>query len=151
MLDRLYTPMDWYWQVGSDRGRFWSSKLGNWVPTLPEDVGFTKIGTIEELAGALTIFGLPTPYTDLVDVKKEAERRILLVMTDYQQRNELNFLQESMINFGIDVTSWPADLKQFYFEYKRKWDEIKRLRARCANIEAMTPVPENFRDDIHWM
>lgn len=149
MSDYNYNPMDWYWQVGEDRGKFWSSKLGGWTQETPEVL--TKIGSLEELAEVLAPYGLVTPFTDTRDVKKEAERRILLVMTDYQQRNELNFLQESMINFGIDVTSWPADLKQFYFEYKRKWDEIKRLRARCANIEAMTPVPENFRDDVHWM
>lgn len=151
MSDFNYTPMDWYWQVGADRGKFWSSKLGNWVPQLPDGVGLTKIASVEELTEVLTIYGLPTPFTNTMDIKKEAERRILLVMTDYQQRNELNFLQESMISFGLDVSSWPSDLKDFYFNYKRKWDEIKRLRARCANIEAMTPVPENFRDDIHWM
>ena len=63
MVDLLkgYTPTDWFWIVGGDEARLWSSAAGAWVETLPEGAGFTRIANERELTDVLAPYGLLGP------------------------------------------------------------------------------------------
>ena len=45
----IYDPNDWYWIVGGDENRFWSSATKAYVDTLPNDAGVTRIASEAEL------------------------------------------------------------------------------------------------------
>lgn len=54
-----YDPSDWYWIVGGDESRFWSSQAGAYVAELPEGAGVTRIANEFELIDVLVGAGLP--------------------------------------------------------------------------------------------
>lgn len=56
-----YNPHDWYWIVGGDESRFWSSAAGAYVEQLPEGAGFTRILSEAELDDVLAPYGLLGP------------------------------------------------------------------------------------------
>jgi hypothetical protein len=61
MITTELFPKDWYWIVGGDRSRWWSSAAGAYVEILPEDAGVTSILDEEELTNVLALYGLPGP------------------------------------------------------------------------------------------
>jgi CTP:molybdopterin cytidylyltransferase MocA len=56
-----YDPFDWYWIVGGDDSRFWSSKAGAWVDEMPDGAGVTRIASEAELDEVLAAYGLLGP------------------------------------------------------------------------------------------
>lgn len=48
-----YDITDWYWIVGGDETRYWSSAADDWVTTLPPDAGVTRIDTEDSLKRVL--------------------------------------------------------------------------------------------------
>lgn len=52
---------DWYWIVGDDTSRLWSSKTNNWVSSAPEGAGITYIDTDYNLSVVLAGAGLIGP------------------------------------------------------------------------------------------
>lgn len=52
MILATYTPRDWYWIIGSDESRAWSSAAGSYVTEYPPD-RVTRIGTELELYDVL--------------------------------------------------------------------------------------------------
>ncbi|KFC62788.1 hypothetical protein FF80_03355 [Devosia sp. LC5] len=91
----------------------------------------------------------PTPPA-IVEVKAECRRRILLVMTEDKQRNTLAAGQTAVMQYGADPANWPVDLQQQQAEASAAWAIIVQLRARSDAIEAMNPIPLDFRDDAYW-
>lgn len=58
-----YNPFDWYWTVGNDESRYWSSKASAYVNQKPKDHGVTKIDTEANLAEVLAVYGLKGPVS----------------------------------------------------------------------------------------
>ncbi|MER9170904.1 hypothetical protein NKI12_26835 [Mesorhizobium australicum] len=56
-----YDPFNWFWIVGGDESRCWSSATRAYVDTLPADAGVTRIASEDELADVLAAYGLPGP------------------------------------------------------------------------------------------
>jgi len=71
----LFDPRDWFWIVGADESRAWSSAAGQYVTEYPGDCT-TRIGTEEELADVLRPYGLPLPLYVLDDYRKTAQAHI---------------------------------------------------------------------------
>jgi len=86
----------------------------------------------------------------VADVKAEAARRIDLIMKDYEQRNALALGQEMVLTYGPDTSTWPADKQAVLVAAMSKWEAIKALRATSDLIEAMSPIPADFREDAYW-
>lgn len=86
----------------------------------------------------------------VVEVKAEAERRILAIMPEYQQRNALAMGMEATQTYGADPDNWPEDLKRENAAVQLKWTAIKAVRAASNRLEALDPIPDNFRDDSFW-
>jgi len=98
------------------------------------------------------VIDLPAPEPVVVlpaEVKAEAERRIVAVCPEWRQRNLTARAVELTMQVAGGATldageqaEWDAGLPV--------WQEIKRLRARSDEIEAMDPIPADFRDDAYW-
>lgn len=56
-----YTPHDWFWKVGADESRIWSSKAAAYVDKLPDGAGVTRIASEDELTDVLAEYGLAGP------------------------------------------------------------------------------------------
>src|SRR5690606_9577402 len=52
-----YRPHDWYWIIGGDDSRYWSSASVSYVTELPPDAGVTRIASEQELCDVLEAAG----------------------------------------------------------------------------------------------
>ncbi len=83
-------------------------------------------------------------------VKAECRRRILLIMSEDQQRNTLAAGQAAVMQHGPDPANWPEPLQQRQEAAMSAWSEIERLRARSNEIELMEPMPADVSDNELW-
>lgn len=74
MLD-TYSPHSWFWVVGNDTSRAWSSTAGTYVTSWPAD-RVTRIASEAELTDVLRPYGLAGPHIDSQAVDAERDRRI---------------------------------------------------------------------------
>lgn len=155
-----YEADRWHWIVGEDEDRAWSSVAGAYVSTADQtyldwiEAGGlpTLIGTEEELCRVLRQAGLTAfPIALVEDVKAEAARRIEAIMPDYKQRNVMAWGLETMMIYGADPTGWPSDLQAVNNQAQAAWAAIKAIRTRSDEIEAMDPIPADFREDAYWL
>lgn len=94
-------------------------------------------------------FIAPSPIVVSIEaIKAECRRRILLVMTEDQQRNTLAAGQAAMMEYGSDPSAWPVDLQNRQNAAMIAWVEIERLRARSNEIETMNPIPDVLDDEL---
>lgn len=88
MID--YDARNWYWQIGADTSRYWSSAVGGYVNIVPADTGFTHIASETELWDVLaTQAPDKLPATDprrlrRTNAEAQALRSRLLTATDTQ-------------------------------------------------------------------
>lgn len=87
--------------------------------------------TLEEVAGMRS--------AKMDAIKAEAERRILAIMTEQQQRNTLALGIEFITAHGADPAAWPAARKAIFQAAMTQWAAIKALRARSNALEAQIP------------
>lgn len=68
-------PKDWYWIVGGDDNRAWSSAAGQYVTDYPLG-SVTRILNEQELTDVLRVHGLARPLVSSADVNAERDRRM---------------------------------------------------------------------------
>ncbi len=56
----VFIIRNWFWQIGKDASRYWSSAAGTYVAEAPED-RITAVPSLEDLQAALAQLGLPAP------------------------------------------------------------------------------------------
>jgi len=83
-------------------------------------------------------------------IKAECRRRILLIMTEDQQRNTLAAGQAAAMEHGNNPAGWPPELQARQAAAMMAWQEIGRLRTRSNLIEAMEPSPVDISDNTLW-
>ena len=96
------------------------------------------------------IIDLPEPEPVVVlpaEVKAEAGRRIVAICPEWRQRNltaqATQLLRKGEVNWSSEeAAAWAAG--------QAIWDQIAAIRARSDEIEAMDPIPADFRDDAYW-
>jgi hypothetical protein len=57
----IFTPSNWFWLVGADTARWFSSAANAYVAVLPPGITPTKIDSEQSLWDALAAAGLPLP------------------------------------------------------------------------------------------
>jgi len=78
-------------------------------------------------------------------IKAECRRRILLVMSEDEQRNTLAAGQAATMQYGADPSEWPEELRTRQQAAMTAWTEIERLRARSNELENTTfNLPVDF-------
>ncbi|GAA2817339.1 hypothetical protein EDC40_103635 [Aminobacter aminovorans] len=74
----VFKPENWFWIVSGDESRFWSSAAGDYVPTLPDGAGITRIASEQELAAVLAVHALQGPVDLVPDRVSPAQAEIAL-------------------------------------------------------------------------
>ena len=87
----------------------------------------------------------PPPTADMV--KQEASRRIITICPEWKQRNLTARAAELAIK---GVTNWTAEEQAEHAAGQAIWDQIKVVRARSDELEAMDPIPADYSSDAYW-
>jgi hypothetical protein len=94
-----YTPENWFWKIGTDSGRWYSSAAAAYVTELPASAGVTTIGSEADLWAVLADrypAGLPAGDAAAQDVRKEREldrADRLLFLIAFRQENRVRALE----------------------------------------------------------
>jgi hypothetical protein len=149
---RDYTPHDWFWVVGDDLSRAWSSAAGAYVSEWDQE-RTTRIDTEQNLSDVLRPYGLRAPTASINDVRAEAQRRIIALVgaTDLQsclikqlnanmRANELNDIQHS---------------RELTPEETAEANALRGLATRIKSIRAASNVlepnpPADYADNKYW-
>lgn len=81
-------------------------------------------------------------------VKAEANRRILAIAPEWQQRN---MIARSVELLSIVKDNWSNEEKEEVANIEKVWQLIKQIRLKSNEIETMNPIPEDYKDDKYWL
>ena len=70
-----FNPFEWFWVIGGDTSRVWSSAAGAYVTEWPDD-RVTRITTEDALCGVLRTYGLPCPLVTVSDYVAAIEAHV---------------------------------------------------------------------------
>lgn len=150
-----YDVTKWFWIVGDDTSRAWSSAEGRYVTDYPQD-RVTRITSEVALSDVLRPHGLTVPAPNAADVKSEAQRRIIeltgastLETCLVKQLNALMRATELTNKVATGATLSPSEAAEAT-QLKALADAIRGVRAASDAIEAMQPIPADFNDDARW-
>ena len=148
-----YTPKNWFWLVGGDDTRTWSSAASAWVDSWPAD-RLTRIASEDELSDVLRPHGLRGPVVTADDVRAEAQRRIVSLtgaadltsclikqLNANMRANELNDKRVSGGSLTAGEETEAAALRALA-------DAIKAIRA-ASNAMEDTP-PADYAANNRW-
>lgn len=146
----------WHWIVRDDASRAWSSAAGAWVADYPSE-RVTRIGSEAELRAVLRQHGMRGPGADAIDVKAEAQRRIVTLVgapsVEAAIIRQLNALMRAVeitnkTAAGVDLT---ASEQAEAAALASLAVAIQRVRSRSDEIEALDPIPDDYTHDRHWL
>ncbi len=148
-----FDPLDWYWIIAGDETQAYSSLQGGYVSAWPANRA-TRIASEEELGDVLRSYGLPLIRPAAIDIKAEAQRRIialvgasdltscLIKQLNAQMRaNELNDKRISGGTLTAEETAEADALRALAAA-------IKAIRAKSNEIESS--LPSDYTADRHW-
>jgi hypothetical protein len=72
-------------------------------------------------------------------VKAEAKRRIEEAFPASDQLNSLYEMVDTVVQYGIDITKWPADARQRKVEFDKKWKYVAEVREQLKTHSAAMP------------
>lgn len=148
-----YDPFDWYWIVGGDTSKAWSSLTSTYVTDYPED-RITHIATSDDLSDVLRRWGLKVPAPDAADIKAEAQRRIVVLTgaVDLQscvikQLNAQMRATELVNKRAMGEALSDAEVSEAA-ALQALADGIKAIRA-ASNLLEEAP-PHDYTDNGYW-
>lgn len=80
-------------------------------------------------------------------VKAEAERRILSIIPEWQQRNLIARAAELAIK---GPANWTVNEKAEVTAGQAVWNRVKAIRAASNILEALAPIPMDYESDSYW-
>ena len=83
-------------------------------------------------------------------IKKEASRRILEIAPEWKQRNLISSGVEMLDKLVQGGSLSTADLAARNYSLSI-WSQIAKIRAKSNELEAMDPIPNDFKDDKYWI
>lgn len=112
-------------------------------------IDFREDATEEQRSAALeALKGFDLNSVDRELIKSEARRRILLVMSEDQQRNALAATQAATLNYGTDPETWPNEARERQESILADWAEIERIRKRSNELEQIQITVPITTDDL---
>lgn len=91
----------------------------------------------------------PDPEPTVEEVKAEANRRIIELCPEWKQRNyiatDLTFTK--ITQAGGTLT---AEQEAARSAMESVWTTIQGIRAKSDEIEAMSPIPQDYTNDTYW-
>jgi len=120
-----YTPSDWFWFVGGDETKAWSSAAGAYV-TEWNPKRLTRIYNEEELSDVLRPYGLQGPYVKVTTVTPRQARLAL---------NAAGLLDQ--VEATISAADKPTQLTwEYAVEFRRDDPLINGLGAQLGLTDA---------------
>jgi len=141
-----YTPDNWFWIVGGDESRAWSSAAGAYVPDYPDDQ-VTRICSEAELNDVLRPYGLALPAPTIDDYKAAIQAHIDAVARakDYDSAVSLAGYRGSMVTeYAADAeafTAWRDPLWPFVFDVIAQVQAGAIPQPTIHELIAMLPAP----------
>ncbi len=96
---------------------------------------------LNELTAAYAASQLPTQE----DLRTEAQRRILAVLPDWKQRNNLSRMLEL---YRKGEANWSTGERAEVAIIDANWNWLKSVRTTSDELKITSPV--DFTDDKHW-
>jgi hypothetical protein len=81
-------------------------------------------------------------------VKAEAYRRIIAIVPEWKQRN-LTAQAAQLAEKGR--ANWTAEELGAWNAGQVIWDQVAAIRAKSDALEAMSPIPVDYKDDRWWV
>jgi hypothetical protein len=81
-------------------------------------------------------------------VKDEAYRRIIAIVPEWKQRN-LTAQASQLAEKGR--ANWTAEELAAWNAGQVIWDQVAAIRAKSDALEAMSPIPVDYKDDRWWV
>lgn len=154
MMPLPYTPADWFWIVGGDKSRAWSSAAAAFVPSWDAQ-RTTRIPSLVDLDGVLRQNALPSPIITASDVRAECQNRIVRLVGAssldaciIKQLNALMRATELVNKKSLGETLSETELAE-EAALSALAVRIKQLRA-FSNVMEPSP-PADYADDRHWV
>lgn len=136
----LYTPQDWYWIIGSDTSRAWSSAAGAYVTEWDLD-RVTRIDTEQSLSDVLRPYGLLLPAPTQDDYASAVQAHI-----DGTARSKGYADGFSLASYvPSTVLTWQAEAKAFVTWRDAVWSYAY---AQLAAVEAGSRPKPSISDLI---
>lgn len=170
-----FTPRDWFWIVGGDTSRAWSSAAGAYVETWDAD-RLTPIASEAELADVLRGYGLSGPIATAADIVAERTRRLELgfdydfgdargvhhigtTAADMEGWDEVAKASQAAINLGAPSTpitivtdTGPVAVTALEFQQILAAATAHRQPIWAASfvLQAMSQIPADYADGSYW-
>jgi len=119
-----YDPYMWYWVIGDDSTRAWSSAMGDYVTSWPAD-RVTRIASEAELTDVLRPYGLVLPAPTLEDYAAAIQKHLDAVAAarQYDGADRLCTYAQSA------VTAWKNDAANFITWRDQVWQYVFTQQA----------------------
>lgn len=139
----MYDVHNWFWIVGEDETRAWSSAGGEYVTEYPSD-RTTRIGTEDELADVLRPYGLPLPVYVLEDYRGATQAHIDAVASSRNYDNGT-----SMAGYvNSSVPPWAAEAAAFVTWRDAVWVYIFAQLDAVLQGQRNQPTPAELVAEI---
>jgi hypothetical protein len=104
----------------------------------PSAVYLASIGaSIVEVSVAVT----------LNDVKSEANKRIVALVPEWKQRN---LTAQAAVLAKVGEGNWTTEQTSAWNAGEIIWGSIQAIRTASDVIEAIDPIPQDYKDDSRW-
>jgi hypothetical protein len=147
-----FNVQDWYWIIGGDTSRAWSSASRSYVNQW-DNAKATRIASEQELGVVLRGYGLVGPLIEADDVRAEAQRRIIAAvgatnltgcfikqLNANMRANELNDIRHTR--------SWTTEESAEADALRALAEQIKAIRAASNAMEANPP--SDYTNNSRW-
>lgn len=121
-----YDPFNWYWIVGGDEGRAWSSSASAYVLQWPND-SITRISSEEDLSEVLAAYSLKGPVPIVPKSVTLYQGRAALI-----EAGLFDQVKAAVLSLGEDSLAYQA------FEYANHWYRDSAFIAQLAGSLGLT-------------
>lgn len=121
----------------------------NW--TVPQEDADPITGshafTLQEIEDAKT---LPLAPVSIDAIKDEAHRRIVAIIPEWKQRNFLatGLTYSQILQEGGSLT---AEQQANRTHMESVWAQVQAIRLKSDEIESMSPIPNDYKNDAYWV
>jgi len=123
-----YNPHAWFWIVGGDESRFWSSAAGAYVTEPPEGACVTRIASEAELDDVLSVYGLLGPTARRKVRKSTVQARLI-------EAGKMVAAHTALMQMPVEFARWFApDQPEVYADDP---DALTLLAAIGADAEVI--------------
>lgn len=143
---RYFNPHAWFWYVGDDTSRAWSSAAGAYVPAseIPQGHMVTRISSEQELSDVLRPYGLKIPVPVQADYSAAIQKHVdgIAQSKGYSDGHGLATYAVS------SVSAWVAEAQTFVAWRDAVWVYAYAELAKVQNGQRAQPTIEQILSEL---